>query len=238
MNYNEYKVKPIPGYEDQYVASECGKVFDLKRDKEVYTWLHEINGYQSVLCQLAHPELGRKHKKVHQLIARAWLGTPPTERHYQINHKDGNSLNNHIDNLEWATRSNNQRHAVETGLKGRGDKLYNASLKDNQVHRVCEMLSQGRRVKEVAEEVGAKPDIIRKIKAGDMYFHIRNKYEITHGYKTNFSEETVRWVCGKILEGYGDREIASLSTNKNLVIIQIKRIRNKIRYKEISNEYF
>lgn len=34
----------------------------------------------------------------------------------EVNHKDGNKTNCHIDNLEWVTHSKNAKHSYETGL--------------------------------------------------------------------------------------------------------------------------
>ena len=52
--------------------------------------------------------------KVHRLIAHAFLGPPPSQAACEVNHIDGNYSNNRIDNLEWATRSENIRHSYAT----------------------------------------------------------------------------------------------------------------------------
>ena len=49
---------------------------------------------------------------IHRLVAQAFL---PNEKE-QVNHKDGNKLNNHVDNLQWVTQSENMKHAYDTGL--------------------------------------------------------------------------------------------------------------------------
>ena len=51
---------------------------------------------------------------MHRLVAHAFLGPPPSEAAWQVNHIDGNGSNNRIDNLEWATRSENVRHSYAT----------------------------------------------------------------------------------------------------------------------------
>ena len=57
---------------------------------------------------------------VHRVVAFAFLGNPPSEDAWQVHHRDGNSGNNHIANLEYVTRSQNVSHsfASRTGRCG------------------------------------------------------------------------------------------------------------------------
>ena len=57
---------------------------------------------------------GKKYL-LHRLLAQAFIPNP--EGKPCVNHKDGNKHNNALRNLEWVTRSENQRHAYETGLQ-------------------------------------------------------------------------------------------------------------------------
>ena len=53
-------------------------------------------------------EGSRKSKHVHRLVAEAFIANPSSLP--QVNHKDGNKLNNCVDNLEWVTARDNVRH--------------------------------------------------------------------------------------------------------------------------------
>ena len=58
----------------------------------------------------------KKYSKLaHRLVAEAFILNPNNLP--VVNHKDGNKLNNNINNLEWVTVAENNIHAYETGLK-------------------------------------------------------------------------------------------------------------------------
>lgn len=56
-----------------------------------------------------------KRHYAHRLVAQAYLSNP--NNFPVVNHKDGNKLNNNMNNLEWTTASANQKHAIKNGLR-------------------------------------------------------------------------------------------------------------------------
>jgi hypothetical protein len=104
--------KPIAGSNGEYHVSSNGRVKSYKNGKERILKPGLIgNGYPAVdICTNGK----RKIQKIHRLVALAFI--PNEEGKGDVNHKDGNKLNNYVENLEWMTRKENIQHAWDNGL--------------------------------------------------------------------------------------------------------------------------
>ncbi|MFA9261852.1 MAG: HNH endonuclease [Undibacterium sp.] len=79
----------------------------------------------------------------------------------QVNHIDGNKGNNQNNNLEWATRRDNEKHAHATGLKsGRGSQNANVRLTANQV---VEIRSSEKTIAEMTKKYGVSRSTINNV---------------------------------------------------------------------------
>ncbi len=90
-----------------YLVSTNGRVFSHYTNK-VLEYSPDFGGYMASNL--------RKNNKTcrlynHRLVAIAFLENP--EGKPQVNHKDGNRANNNINNLEWATCSENIKHGYD-----------------------------------------------------------------------------------------------------------------------------
>jgi hypothetical protein len=103
-------MKQILGFESYYVTDD-GKVFSKKSNKFLSLCKDKV-GYVGV-C-LSHNGFF-KRMTIHRIVALAYLKN--TNNYKEVNHKDGNKSNNNVNNLEWCSRSQNIKHAFETGLK-------------------------------------------------------------------------------------------------------------------------
>lgn len=102
--------KQWPGDSDIYVSS-TGVVMSKKRG--IWKRLKESKnncGYSRVPVGHSNPIY------IHRLVAETFLDHPK-DGQTQVNHLDGDKSNNNVENLEWCTPSENDRHAFRTGLK-------------------------------------------------------------------------------------------------------------------------
>lgn len=116
---------PIVGYEGLYEVSNIGNIRSVfteatdslgrkkKHTPRVLKKTKTSTGYYKV--ELYKPGERRKSHKVHRLVLKAFAEA--VEGKDICNHKDGNPLNNNINNLEWCTQAENIIHAVQTGLR-------------------------------------------------------------------------------------------------------------------------
>ena len=78
--------------------------------------------------------IGKKLMFIHRLVAEKYIPNP--ENKPQVNHKDGNKLNNCVDNLEWVTNQENRNHAVDNDLQVAGERCSWAKLTEENVKEI------------------------------------------------------------------------------------------------------
>lgn len=166
--------KTIKGFE-RYSISDDGKV---RRDvpyksTKVGTIIKQwLNTYGYPCVSLRNIEHKNFRLSVHKLVLNAFVGPPPLGM--QCNHKDGNKLNNQIDNLEWVTVGENIRHAVKLGLnkakRGVESKLSKFKKRDIEWIRMWSELGYFRR--EIGEAYHVSRQTIDTIVNGERYAEI------------------------------------------------------------------
>lgn len=97
----------------RYMITEDGEIYDTLRRKKKPTFLR--NGYKCVRINDGNRDV---NEYVHRLIAMTNIPNPNNLP--CVNHKNGNKLDNNVDNLEWCDKATNNFHAYREGLRKNG----------------------------------------------------------------------------------------------------------------------
>jgi hypothetical protein len=133
--------KAAVGYEGIYEVSNLGEVRTVEGKTThsvrggVRTWKQRILKQRTSRHNTLRVTLykNKRHKtiNVHRLIAMAFL--EKVEGKEFVNHIDGDSQNNRVDNLEWCTTAENNQHAIDTGLNQCGHKVVLLNMQTNEL---------------------------------------------------------------------------------------------------------
>lgn len=175
--------KKHPEYEN-YLISNQGRVKRLSyvntnnnrrmKEKILAGSLHS-DGYIYISILLGNSKYRQISK--HRLVAQTFLDNP--NNFPEINHKDGNKLNNSVENLEWVTSSDNQIHAVQNNLQPKNIYTYKGKLTKEQRDEIIFRYSTTDISKrKLAKEYNVSHTTICSI--------INNKYNYGEGYKNEF----------------------------------------------------
>lgn len=144
----------IEGYEGLYEISNHGRVQSLERiivNSNGVSKIVKAKILKPIINQLGYARVSlckkgikMKSARVHRLVALSFIPNPQNKK--TVNHIDGNKLNNHIKNLEWATCSENCKHAYSIGLSkkpnpnkygnSQGEKRSGSKLTDSDVRYI------------------------------------------------------------------------------------------------------
>ena len=165
--------KKIKGFEN-YQISNTGFI----RSKKKILSPFDNNGYDRI--QLVNGDKKQK-KLIHRLVAEHFIPNP--EKKPQVNHKDLNTKNNNVDNLEWVTNQENIKHAIEN-IPGRRKQLkedmskigkrygkqngINSSKAINQYNLDDELIDTFSSAREAHQELGVSYKCISKCCNGNL----------------------------------------------------------------------
>ena len=92
-----------------------GKVFSSKSGRFIKLFISNTGYY--IFTSFDPKKQKTVNFAIHRLVALCFVENPDPNENTQVNHKDGNKLNNHFSNLEWVTPQYNTQHSNITGLR-------------------------------------------------------------------------------------------------------------------------
>ena len=151
------------GFEGIYQVSDHGNVRSLKSGKLKKITIDKITNRPFI-------SLWKNNKgttvKIHKIVLEAFVGKCP--KGLECCHNDGNSLNNHVNNLRWDTHKSNIHDRIIHGTSNRGERCGTAKLTLDQVRKIRK---DDRLQRIIAEEYGVQQSLISRIKNGVLWQH-------------------------------------------------------------------
>lgn len=101
------KIEQFPNY----IISESGEIVNITNGRKINPFINNL--YYRVNLFVSKTE--KKMCYLHRLMAETFIPNPENKK--EVNHIDGNKLNNSLNNLEWVTRIENSQHSYKYGLQ-------------------------------------------------------------------------------------------------------------------------
>lgn len=205
--------KPILGYEGYYEVSDLGRVrraasgriLKTSKSKRYPLVGLSINGVQKVI-------------HVHRLVTAAFLGICPEGM--EVNHKNGNKLDNRLSNLEYVSHDENMKHSVRQGLRGK--------YSDETVREVIQLLKLRKphlNFTEISTRTGVDVYTVKSISGG------KNRKATAMGFQPDkfkrprkLDQEDIEKIKQLLSENrHTQRELANMFSVNESSISRIKR---------------
>ena len=180
--------KPLKNYEGLYEVSSYGRIRSLDRYIDASNGRKQLKHGQLKKVQInkqtgyAQFDVSRnnKHERLnaHKVVAEHFIDNP--NNYTTVNHKDGNKLNNHIDNLEWCSYSDNLNHAYSELKRPINRPIHHQRtvyyIFNNSIHKTNS-------IAEASRQTGVSETQIRRV--------INNGKTSKGGYSFSFKEPSV-----------------------------------------------
>lgn len=155
-------------FEKNYYVTKKGEIFSIfgETKRRLKTQISD-KGYERI-------KIRKKMYQIHRLVAKHFISNEINLP--QVNHKDGNKLNNNVENLEWCNNSSNQKHAWKNGLQPRLREVKNRVLTLEQAEEIRKRYDEEKTSqRKLAKEYGVSKTTIADLLKGKYYNHNKNK---------------------------------------------------------------
>ena len=164
-------MKDITGYKGLYSATEDGKIWAYPKLNWSGRFLKSWKIGHGYLVVSLYIDKKQKKFLIHRLIAQTFIPNPESLR--EVNHKDGNKLNNFVSNLEWVTSKQNKEHAWENGsYKHKGEDHFNSKFLNKDIIKIRQLFDSGTSLSKIASLYNSNYFHIRKIVKRMIWKHI------------------------------------------------------------------
>lgn len=166
----------VPGL-SRYLVSRDGQVWSTTKCDYLSPY-QDDNGYWMFGVQ---PDVGsRTIIGQHRIMCLAYLNYPATVDKLDVNHLDGTTSNNWLENFEWATRTRNNLHAAEKGLNKTATKVVVRSVRTGTTKSFFS-------IEECARQLGLDSETIR--------LRLKTRGQVTYppGYQFKRVDENLPW---------------------------------------------
>lgn len=152
-----------------YQITDTGKIYSPCVDRFLNTTIDRY-GYEKVA--LVSNDNKRHRYSVHRLVLENFCPIG-NMKNLQVNHIDGNKLNNNLSNLEWVTPHENTKHAFAIGLKTQKGEANNAAKYSEEIIlQVIEMFQQGYTGAEIDRHFGFCADYANSIRRKERWSYL------------------------------------------------------------------
>ena len=158
-------------YGDYYLVSNMGRIRTAKTGKIRKLCLN-TQGY-FIFSGTFGSRQSKKTIKVHRAVAETFIKNK--EDKPEVNHIDGNKLNNNVKNLEWCTFKENSIHAVEHNLIKSGEESHRSKLRNEDVLFIRNLYNNEKEkysTTKLSEQFGVKREAIRLAAIGKSFKNV------------------------------------------------------------------
>lgn len=161
------EMREIPGFPGYWCRVD-GEIFSLKSGTMVQMKKKtQRTGYESIALKVG-PKY--RYPLIHRLVLETFQG-PAYGLH--CNHRNGVRADNRLENLEWVTRSENERHARSVlGKKLHGEHHPTSKLKPEDVLEIRRLKAEGVPYSDLSKRFGVGMSQLCRIVKGEKWRHL------------------------------------------------------------------